>query len=166
MEPLVSCRKDLAPGRAIAALPVGDHTARALDNGNKCGDVPSVECRFDNQIDEPHGQRRKQITIPAPAAHTHMLLDGAERGLLVWGKVSGRMCRTQDRAFERLAPPRGEYRFPAPLTQRRAPVHTSEPLAQNRLIDDSEDRSSPVFKCNERTPFVPARDEAACSIHR
>src|SRR5215471_17249639 len=74
----IAGRQNLAAVCAGTALPVGDNAARAFNDRNEGRHVPSVETRFDNQIDKAEGQSAKDIAVASEAGHADRLLDAAK----------------------------------------------------------------------------------------
>src|SRR6202158_3408801 len=60
---------DIDSGNHVAAapyaiaVPIGDDTAGAFDDGNDRGDVPALELGFDHEIDESESDKRIGVAI-------------------------------------------------------------------------------------------------------
>src|SRR5580704_18077543 len=79
MEARVAGSKHLTACGAVTALPVGDDAAGAFHDGNECGNVPTMECRFHNQVDEAERECAEDVTIAAPAGHANGTFDAPKR---------------------------------------------------------------------------------------
>ncbi len=80
----------------------------------------------------------------------------------VAGKIL-RACCSQNRLIEVPAAPR-RYRL---AVQRRLLPHRADPaLADDRLVDDADDRPTIPHERNQRAEDRPTGDEAACAVDR
>ena len=91
MRARIACGQNIAARAPRPALPIGQNTACAFNNGNQRRNVPMGEARFHDQIDKAHGQQRVGVTIAAITRQTADVFHPRENLACVIGKMRAGM---------------------------------------------------------------------------
>ena len=157
--------QDLPPLMHGPALPVGHHSARGLDHGDRRLHIIGLQTRLDHQINLARRDQGIGIAIHAiahqPCLGGHPVKGGAFLRRAHFGK-----CCEQNRLAKRPRWPASQCLGAHRAHHLRAAKSALEPLADIGLINDPVNRPGGIRHGNQHAPGWRARQIAARAINR